>query len=765
MRPSAQRVAAPLLGLAVVVGVGWASLRALDPPEVRTVTAVDEFSTERALVTLARLTTSMHPVGTAAHDKVRDEVVAAIREIGLEPTIQRAVVAHPRRTQLCFVENILARLPGRRPGKAVALVTHYDSTPSSFGAADDGAGVAALIETARALRAGAQLDNDVVFVVTDGEEFGLYGAQAFVGQHPWAREVAVVVNLEARGSSGPSLMFETGPGNSRLIASFAAAVGSPRATSLAYEIYRLMPNNTDFTVFKFAGVQGLNFAFIGSPWTYHTPLDNLASLDPRSLQHHGEQALALTRRFGSAMPAADAGNAVYFNFGPLFVHYSNSLLVPIHLVLVALCATALVLARRRLALEWPALGKAVGVLLLGVVLGAAAAGAFFWLLSLAHLQLAGGRDGALGSNGYYLVAVCAIAVLVASLATRGWRRRIGVAPVAAAAASIWTVLALATALALPGVSYLFTWPALTIAAGLLASAWLGTTRSPVVVVVGAASALGGAVLLVPVLSMIGLALGLVLAIAAALGAATVLLWMTSLALVGRIEEDAAPAFPALVAIAIVFALATGAWWSASRFPRVDFSMLRYVYDGDHETAFWFTPKDLRTTWSDGVMGTPKPGHPHIEDARTSALYVHADAPLAKLAAPTLAAGADRTDGSRRTIELSASYAGRPFRLTISSKAARLLGGSVGGTKVTAPKPQDDPGFALEVMAPPADSLSLTLAVERQSAPLELIVAVDFPGLPAELSRQVPERPAGVLPSGGGDTTRARRTYSFKEAAR
>jgi hypothetical protein len=760
MTQSAGRLRIPLLGLALVVCAGWLSVRVLEPPAVRTDTAIGEFSTERALAMLGRFSSTMHPVGTVAHDRVRDEVVAAFREIGLEPTIQRAVVAHPRRTQVCFVENVLARLPGRRPGKAVALVTHYDSTAASFGAADAGAGVVALVEVGRVLRAGAQLEHDVLFLITDGEEYGLYGAQAFVGQDPQARDIAVVVNLEARGSSGPSLMFETGAGNSTLIELLAATVANPRATSLAYEIYRLMPNDTDFTVFKKAGVPGLNFAFIGSPWTYHTPLDNLASLDRRSLQHHGEQTLALARRFGSELPPAAVGNAVYFNVGPWLVHYRDRWLVPIHLVLLALCATTLVLARRCAALEWPSLGKAIGVLLLAVVLAAVGAAASFWLIGQAHLRLAGGREGALQSNGYYLLAVCAFAVLAATVATRRWRQQMGVLQLGAAAMSVWTVLALASALTLPGASYLFTWPALVMTTGLLALVWLRSTSPVTFAVVGTASAFTGAVLLVPVLSLLGVALGLTVTTAAVIGVVAALLWMTSLPLIGEAERDAAPVVPAMVATTVVAALVAGLWWSSARFPQATFSMLRYVLDANRGTAFWFTPKELRTAWSDGVMGTIKPGHPHVEGAWASAYYVHADAPVVKLAAPTLSASVDRTEGQRRTLELAAAWSGRPFRLSISSKAVRLLGAQVGGTQVTAPGPQEEAGFAIGVMAPPAGALNVTLTVERRTEPLELVIAADYPGLPTELGSVVPERPAGVLPTGGGDTTHVRKSFTF-----
>jgi len=66
-----------------------------------------------------------------------------------------------------------------------------------------------------------------------------------------------------------------------------------------YEVYRRMPNDTDFTIFKEARLPGLNFAFIGDPQHYHAPSDDVAHLDSRCLQHVGSYALSLARHFGT----------------------------------------------------------------------------------------------------------------------------------------------------------------------------------------------------------------------------------------------------------------------------------------------------------------------------------------------------------------------------------------------------------------------------------------------------------------------------------
>ncbi len=184
------------------------------------------------------------------------------------------------------------------------------------------------------LRAGPALRNDVLFVITDGEEDGLLGASAFVAENPAAKDVRVVVNFEARGNAGESQMFETSAGNGRLVQIFAQASPHPSGSSLTYEIYKHMPNDTDMTVFKKAGAAGLNFAFIGHWEAYHTPLDNAGVLDRGSLQQHGENALSLARRFGNAdLTQLEDRDSVYFSIpGNFFAHYSSRFIWPLVIV-------------------------------------------------------------------------------------------------------------------------------------------------------------------------------------------------------------------------------------------------------------------------------------------------------------------------------------------------------------------------------------------------------------------------------------------------
>ena len=121
------------------------------------------------------------------------------------------------------------------------------------GAADNGAGVAALLEVLRALKAGAPPTRSVMALFSDGEEAGLLGACAFASDGPRLQQIGLVVNLEARGTRGPSIMFETSQQSEELVQLFARASAHPVSNSAMGAVYDALPNDTDFTVFKRAG--------------------------------------------------------------------------------------------------------------------------------------------------------------------------------------------------------------------------------------------------------------------------------------------------------------------------------------------------------------------------------------------------------------------------------------------------------------------------------------------------------------------------------
>lgn len=278
-----------------------------------------EFSTDRALQHVKRISEKPHAVGFPAHQEVRNYIVAELQKLGLETQIQEGYTAGDWANYSKAV-NILARIKGSDDGKALLLLSHYDSSPhSSLGASDAGSGVATILEGIRAFLAqGNTPKNDIIILISDAEELGLNGADLFVNKHPWARETGLVLNFEARGSGGPGYMLlETNQGNATLINEFVKADPRfPVANSLAYSLYKMLPNDTDLTVFREDGdIEGFNFAFIDDHFDYHTQRDNYERLDRNTLAHQGSNLMPMLRHFSEAdlNNLKSSKDLVYFN--------------------------------------------------------------------------------------------------------------------------------------------------------------------------------------------------------------------------------------------------------------------------------------------------------------------------------------------------------------------------------------------------------------------------------------------------------------------
>lgn len=435
------------------------------------------------------------PEEIADHDRARDWVMGRLRELGLSPSVQKGNACG--RFTCADAENVVARVEGEGPGPAVMLVAHYDSTPFGPGAADDGAGVSTLLETVRALRAGPPLRRPLIVLIDDGEEMGLLGARLFAKSHPFAKDVGVVLNFEARGSSGQAAMFETSAGNAWLISTFARAVDRPVASSVIYTLYKRLPNDTDLSIFKQHGMQGLNFAFADEVYNYHTPHDTEAELDPRSLQHMGDQALAVSRALLSADSlSSPTSDAVYFDLFSLgLVRYPEGISGPLSVLGALATAYTLFISLRRRRTSGGRLVMGT-VMVLGSLVAAGAAGLGLgallkkirfpnvgtgplamrammgdrhafppWLalvalgaaVSLAFVLWLGPRSPAEKASSENTDSATETSLLAA--------RRPDAVALAGGALVLWTLLSLLLGWAAPGASYLFVWPVFGLAAG------------------------------------------------------------------------------------------------------------------------------------------------------------------------------------------------------------------------------------------------------------------------------------------------------------
>jgi hypothetical protein len=315
----------------------WLSFDSLLPSEAASINApATEFSAQRALIPLQEIAKAPHYHGTKEHTRVGYFIISELEKLGLETQLQEAFILSNNNKRLVKPKNIVARLKGTGKGKSLVLLSHYDSAlVPSFGASDAGSGVVTILESLRAYNArGEKPINDIIVVFTDAEEIGLVGASLFVEKHPWAKNVGLVLNFEARGSGGPSNMIvETNGGNTNLIKAFAAAdVCYPVASSLMYSVYKMLPNDTDSTIFREDGdIESMFFAFIDDHYDYHTANDTVENLDIETLQHQGSYLLPLLHYFAvsdlSSLKAED--DLVYVNM-PLvtFIYYPFSWILP-----------------------------------------------------------------------------------------------------------------------------------------------------------------------------------------------------------------------------------------------------------------------------------------------------------------------------------------------------------------------------------------------------------------------------------------------------
>ena len=344
-------------------------------------------------------------------------------------------------------------------------------------------------------------------------------------------DVALVVSIEMRGGGGPSMMFETGAENGWVIEALRQADPYPTANSVGYEIYQRMPNDTDFTAFKEAGKQGLNFAGLGRAHVYHQVYDTPENFDERTLQHHGSHVMAMLQHFGNAdLTVVDGPDVSYISVPFLgLVTYGALWIWVLGFAAVAVWVLALLVGKRggfRPKCIVAGFGATV------VLTGAAWAAAFFLVgwRSGAHPEAGALHAGAFHSEGWYVLAIVSAAFALATAILSLLRRWFSLAELAVGALFVPVVLAALTTVMFPMAAMNFQWPALAGCIGAMAVAALprngrmGLLRWLVAVV----AAIPVVVVLTPLIEAVWLAMGLALAPVVAVLAALVFLQLLPL---------------------------------------------------------------------------------------------------------------------------------------------------------------------------------------------------------------------------------------------
>lgn len=581
--------------LLIVIAIYW-SFSALLPSTISDLnTPKTSFSTERALEHLKVISKKPHYVGNPEHKKVRDYIISQLEALGLTTEIQEGY-SISKWGNITKPKNILARLKGSDSGKALLLLTHYDSNPhSSLGASDAGSGVVTILEGIRAFLAkGKTPKNDIIILISDAEELGLNGADLFVNQHEWAKDIGLVLNFEARGSGGPSYMLiETNGGNANLMKGFVKANPQfPVANSLAYSIYKMLPNDTDLTRFREdANIDGFNFAFIDDHFDYHTALDTYARLDRNTLEHQGSYFMPLLNYFAEAnlhnLKSKD--DYIYFNMPVLkTVIYPFAWILPMLILAILAFITLLLYGFKHKKLKTKAIAKGFMVFILSVAISGILAFCLWLLIKELYPQYKELLHGFTYNGHAYILAFVLLTISCCCILYHKAYTSENVASIMVAPLFFWILICVLFAIKLKGASFFI----IPVFFGLIAFWVLMRQKKPNLLLMALLS-VPTLLILSPFVKMFPVGLGLnILFVSATI---TALIFSLLIPVFGFFKHK--NRWSLLFLIFGVFALSVAHFNSEFKPDTPKPNSLFYVLDTDNNNAFYATYDVLLDNWT------------------------------------------------------------------------------------------------------------------------------------------------------------------------
>ncbi|XP_017150804.1 endoplasmic reticulum metallopeptidase 1-like [Drosophila miranda] len=234
------------------------------------------------------------------------------------------------------VQNIVIKLsPKGSTSETYLLVnSHFDSKPTSPSVGDAGHMVTTMLEVLRVISTSKQsFQHPIVFLLNGAEENPLQASHAFITQHKWAPFCKAVINLDAAGTGGREILFQSGPYNPWLLKYYKESAKHPFGTTMGEEIFQtgLLPSDTDFGIFNtYGNLVGFDLAQCINGFVYHTKYDELDVIPQGALQNTGDNILNLVRALSNAPELYDteafaSGHAIFFDFlGLFFISYSSS---------------------------------------------------------------------------------------------------------------------------------------------------------------------------------------------------------------------------------------------------------------------------------------------------------------------------------------------------------------------------------------------------------------------------------------------------------
>ncbi|NAY92576.1 M28 family peptidase [Muricauda sp. JGD-17] len=667
------KISRSLALLFLCFAVYWSYKSLMPAYKINADVAPTSFSNENALKHVENISKEPHAVGFPGHARVRNYIIAELKKLGLETFTQEGYSSGDW-GNLSKATNILARINGTSEGKALVLLSHYDSNPhSSYGASDAGSGVATILEGVRAFLAKNEAPkNDIIVLITDAEELGLNGADLFVNKHPWAKDVGLVLNFEARGSGGPSYMLiETNRGNGNLIKEFTKANPKyPVANSLAYSIYKMLPNDTDLTVFREDGdIEGFNFAFIDDHFDYHTALDTYERLDRNSLAHQGSYLMPLLHHFSNAdlniLKSLD--DLVYFNL-PFFglISYPYEWIWPMLALAVIAFISLIIFGFKKAALNAKDIFKGFLPLLLALTINGAI-GYFFWkVLTWWYPQFKDMLHG-FTYNGHTYIFMFAMLSIGICLWLYHQFRKTSTSNLLVAPVLVWLVICAVVASYLKGASF-FIVPVF----GVLAAFMVIVNQekpNPFLLVFLALPAL---FIYAPFIKMFPVGLGLKMMVAVTVFVP--LLFFLTLPFFGLLKNKDQLAYFTLF-LFLGFGILSHINSNLNK-ERPKPSSLLYVYDADSDSAVWATYDQKTIGWNSQFLKDGKePGQSESFKTLSSKYLTRftqiAEAPKKEIATPWIDVTLDTVIGNERILELCVTPKRNVNRLDIYTNEIAL----------------------------------------------------------------------------------------------
>lgn len=194
-----------------------------------------------------------------------------------------------------------------RPDEVVMFSAHDDSAYTSPGATDDGGGVAAVMELARAFAQGPRPARTLRFVAWGGHELGLMGSEQYLRTHPdEPKRIVAFINYDGLGSTLGTLDW--------------TASGDPKWVKFLHDtqvalgmedVGAVGPSGTDATNFSSLEVPSVQIGQRHGNGENHTPFDNLTTTSAVGL----EDGLALAGAIGQRL-ATDVSLSFSHQFPP-----------------------------------------------------------------------------------------------------------------------------------------------------------------------------------------------------------------------------------------------------------------------------------------------------------------------------------------------------------------------------------------------------------------------------------------------------------------